>query len=253
MALAQPITLMPGFKGVIAAYGFTPRTPGAPTNPRRGRSTSARISWSSQGPGSPVPPASIRPSWGATPSPTPTLPAASCSARHRGRQAHRGATPYTVTIDATGFDLEEGKDFGVLPPSFIAGNVRGHLLVNGQPQNGTRPARRLDDATADRHARDSGSTPAAGRPGLHSGRWGLGRQHRIDGKPDRHQPRLQPAPQERVPDQPLRAERHEVQLHDPGPDSGSCAGGPAALRRAALGGAGGAAVQRDDQRPAGAE
>ena len=38
----------------------------------------------------------------------------------------------TVTVAAGGFSLQEGNDFGVLPPAVVSGTVTGHDFVNGQ-------------------------------------------------------------------------------------------------------------------------
>src|SRR5262249_37184145 len=46
---------------------------------------------------------------------------------------------YSVTIDDSGFDLQEKKDFGALPPAFIAGTITGHPLQNGQVQPNAVP------------------------------------------------------------------------------------------------------------------
>jgi hypothetical protein len=47
---------------------------------------------------------------------------------------------YSVTIDGSGFDLQEKKDFAALPPAFIAGTITGHpLQPNGQVQPNAVP------------------------------------------------------------------------------------------------------------------
>src|SRR5262245_26166130 len=46
---------------------------------------------------------------------------------------------YSVTIDGSGFDLQERKDFSALPPAFIAGTITGHPLQNGQVQPNAPP------------------------------------------------------------------------------------------------------------------
>src|SRR5262249_32186504 len=46
---------------------------------------------------------------------------------------------YSVTIDGSGFDLQEKKDFAALPPAFIAGTITGHPLQNGKVQPNAVP------------------------------------------------------------------------------------------------------------------
>src|SRR5262249_61734602 len=41
-------------------------------------------------------------------------------------------TSYPVPIAASGYDVQKGKDFGALPPSYISGTVTGYPLQNGQ-------------------------------------------------------------------------------------------------------------------------
>src|SRR5262249_5011047 len=48
-------------------------------------------------------------------------------------------TSYPVPIAASGYDVQKGKDFGALPPSYITGTVTGYPLQNGQVAPSTQP------------------------------------------------------------------------------------------------------------------
>jgi hypothetical protein len=48
-------------------------------------------------------------------------------------------TTYPVTIDNSGYSVQEDKDFGTLPPAYIRGKVTGYPLQKGQVAPDTQP------------------------------------------------------------------------------------------------------------------
>jgi hypothetical protein len=140
-ALAQPLTLLPGFKGVIAAYGFGGADPAgdaglsAPawtTDDDVGRLTfNNGISASTAG----AFPTTKNPSAFADPYAAGTFQFRDPA----WKQTADTPLTYNVTIDSSGYDLQEHKDFGALPPSFITGTVTGYPQQNGQVAPDTQP------------------------------------------------------------------------------------------------------------------
>ena len=144
--LTQPITLLPGFKGVIAAYGFSAADPAGDagtnvpawtTEDDVGRLTFNNGVFATTAGKFPT---TINPSTFANPYAAGTFlfrdPA--------WTQTADTPTTYTVTIDNSGYSLQENKDFGALPPSYITGTVTGNPLQNGQVAPTTQPLGWLD-------------------------------------------------------------------------------------------------------------
>jgi hypothetical protein len=141
--LGAPITLLPGFHGIIAAYGFSKDDPAdnayyypqfnppwkfnddvGALSPVSGRFALAPNAFPNIG------------------DPRTTHPYAAGTFLYREpawEQTKDTPATYTVTIDSSGFDLQEKKDFGALPPAFISGTITGYPLQNGQVQPNAVP------------------------------------------------------------------------------------------------------------------
>jgi hypothetical protein len=139
--LAQPLTLLPGFKGVIAAYGFGAADPAgdAALNPPAWTTNGdvGRLTFNN----------------GVFATTAGAFPAATNASKYANpyaagtflfrepawKQTADTPTTYTVTIDNSGYSVQENKDFGALPPSYISGTVTGYPLQNGQVAPNTQP------------------------------------------------------------------------------------------------------------------
>src|SRR5262249_34913433 len=139
--LAQPLTLLPGFQGVIAAYGFGPADPAGDaalnvppwtTNNDVGRLTFNNGVFATTAGAFPT---MKSPSSFANPFAAGTF----LFREPAWKQAADTPTTYTVTIDDSGYSVQGNKDFGALPPSYITGTVTGYPLQNGQVAPSTQP------------------------------------------------------------------------------------------------------------------
>ncbi len=139
--LAQPITLLPGFQGVIAAYGFSATDPAgdaganAPawtTNNDVGRLTFNNGVFATA--------AGAFPAMNNASSFANPYAAGTFLFREPAwTQTADTPTTYMVTIDNSGYSVQEKKDFGALPPSYITGTITGNPLLNGQVAPDTVP------------------------------------------------------------------------------------------------------------------
>ena len=144
LPLADPITFLPGFNGIIAAYGFTaadpmanaynlsPPVPGWTTDGGLGRLTFRHGVYST------------------STDTFPTIPDTSAYANPYAAGSllfaapawqQTSPTPRTrsVTVGGGGFSLQEGNDFGALPPAFVSGVVTGYADKNGELQADAAP------------------------------------------------------------------------------------------------------------------
>jgi hypothetical protein len=141
--LDKPIILPAGFQGMIVAYGF-----GA-TADQAGIANSAPSPWTTDAGGG-------RLTFGGgyqatTPNTFPTIanasglpnPYAAGSFQYREvpwAASPTSATSHAVTLDNSTFDLVEGQNFGLLPPTIFFGKVTGEPVINGQYQPATPQA-----------------------------------------------------------------------------------------------------------------
>src|SRR5262249_8448293 len=138
---AQPITLLPGFKGVIAAYGFSAADPAGDAGLNGPAWTTfddvGRLTFNNGvfATTAGAFPATKNPSTFANPYAAGTFE----FREPAWTQTADTPTTYSVTIDSSGHDVQENKDFGALPPSYISGTVTGYPLQNGQVAPGTKP------------------------------------------------------------------------------------------------------------------
>ena len=137
LPLAAPITLPPGFQGMIVAGGFTSADPAGNANiptPKAAPAWSVdtglgrlafRGSFFTPGAGYPAI---------VDGSPYPNVYAAGSFlfAAQPWQQTSPTPRERTVTVGPGGFSLQEGNDFGALPPAVVTGLVTGYALKNGK-------------------------------------------------------------------------------------------------------------------------
>ncbi|MBX9623119.1 MAG: FG-GAP-like repeat-containing protein, partial [Gemmataceae bacterium] len=136
LPLGTPLTLLPGFQGMIVAAGFTAADPmynAYYANPQLPAGTTAgglgRLTF---GHGCYGPAGSFPTTQDSSTYPNPYAAGSFLFAAPPWQQTSPSPRARTVTVAGGGFSLQEGNDSGALPPAVVSGTVTGHGYVNGR-------------------------------------------------------------------------------------------------------------------------